>query len=264
MDGRRCEYLAGTLQQAATRIQLCGALAATIDGRRIDPDLPGRQGRLLFGYLVANRTRPTSRAVLIDALWPVDAPATAETTLSGILSRLRGALGRDAIEGKSQLRIVLPGDAWIDVEVAVDAIHRAESAVALGDWARAWAPARIALHAATREFMQGFEAPWIGERRRYLHALRLSALECVAAAGIGMDGPELASTERSARTLIELEPYRESGYRLLMQALERRDNVAEALRVYDGLRRLLRDELGVAPGAAVQTLHMQLLSRNGA
>lgn len=247
-----------------TRIQLCGTLAVTIADRPIEEALPGRQGRLAFGYLVSNRTRPTSRDDLVEVLWPDQAPATADATLSGILSRLRKVLGEGVLEGKSNLRLVLPADAWIDVEVAVDAIHRAEAAVALHDWTRAWAPARIALHVATREFMHGFDSPWVEEQRRYLHALRLSALECVAAVGLGLDGPELASTERSARELIRQEPFRETGYRLLMQALARRDNIAEALRVYEDFRCLLRDELGVAPAAATQELHKTLLATDSA
>jgi DNA-binding SARP family transcriptional activator len=245
-----------------TRIQLCGTLAVTIGGRRIEQELPGRQGRLVFACLVSNRTRPSTRAALIEALWPADVPATADATLSGILSRLRRVLGDGVLEGKSQLRIVLPDDAWIDVEVAVDAIHRAEAAVALEDWTRAWAPARIALHVATREFMHGFDTPWVDERRRYLHAVRLSALECVGVVGLGLAGPELASTERSARMLIQEEPFRESGHRLLMEACARRDNVAEALRVYESLRCLLRDELGMVPAAATQELHKHLLTTN--
>ena len=53
--------------------------------------------------------------------------------------------------------------------------------------------------------------------------------------------------ERAARTLIETEPYRESGYVLLMAALEAQGNVAEGLRVFERLRTLLRDELGTRP-----------------
>ena len=45
-----------------------------------------------------------------------------------------------------------------------------------------------------------------------------------------------------------------------MAALERRGNVAEALLAYDRLRVLLRDELGVAPSPAVQSIHSRLLS----
>ena len=44
-----------------------------------------------------------------------------------------------------------------------------------------------------------------------------------------------------------------------MQALAAEGNAAEALRAYERLRCLLRDELGVAPSAATQELHRALL-----
>jgi DNA-binding SARP family transcriptional activator len=68
------------LQSDVNRIQLCGALAVTIAGRRIEEALPGWQGRLAFGYLASNRTRPTSRTDLIEVLWPDQAPAIAAAT----------------------------------------------------------------------------------------------------------------------------------------------------------------------------------------
>jgi DNA-binding SARP family transcriptional activator len=46
-----------------------------------------------------------------------------------------------------------------------------------------------------------------------------------------------------------------------MEALEARGEIAEALLVYDRLRRLLRDELGVAPGTEVQAVLERLLAR---
>jgi pentatricopeptide repeat protein len=72
-------------------------------------------------------------------------------------------------------------------------------------------------------------------------------------------GTELAAAERSGRELIKLAPYRESGYRHLMRALARGGNTAEALRVYEQLRTLLRDELGIAPCAETLALHGELL-----
>lgn len=54
-------------------------------------------------------------------------------------------------------------------------------------------------------------------------------------------------------------PFRESGHRLLMEALAARGDVAEALRVYEELRVLLRDELGTPPSPATKALHRRLL-----
>lgn len=244
----------------ATRIQLCGMLAVEIEGRRCEDELPGRQGRLLLIYLVVSRARLVARRELLDVLWPSELPPTAETTLTGVLSRLRHVVGENVLQGREQLRLVLPADAWVDVEVALRAIHEAETAVHSGDWPRAWIGGRVALDVSRREFAAGSDAQWIEERRKSLGALQASALECIGEAGLGLGGTEIAAAERSGRALIALEPFRESGYRLLMRALEARGNAAAALAVYDRLRRLLRDELGAAPGAATQALHKHLLA----
>jgi DNA-binding SARP family transcriptional activator len=249
------------LASDATRIQLCGRLVVELAGRRVEDELPGRQGRSLFAYLAATRGRRSTRDELVAALWPEGAPDAAEASLAALLSKLRRVLGHGVIEGKADVRLVLPADAWVDLEAAGVGVHRAESAVALGDWEAAWAPARTALNAANRGFLPGYDAPWVEERRRWLEDVRLRALECVGTVGLRMGGTELAAAERSGRALVEAAPFRESGYRLLMEALAAQENVAEALRVYDRLRVLLREELGVAPGAATQELHGALLRR---
>lgn len=234
-------------------------MAVELAGRRID-ELAGRQGRLLFAYLVTNRLRPVGRGELANVLWPEEAPRAAETSLSGVLSRLRRALGEGVLQGRSELRLVLPADARIDVETAFEEIHRAQSAVALADWPRAWVSARIALHVSRRVFLPGYEGEWIDQRRRHLAALQASALECVGEAALALEGAETAAAERSARALIELDPYLEAGYRLLMRALQAGGNTAAALNVYDELRRRLREELGVPPSRETQDLHRQLLT----
>ena len=141
----------------------------------------------------------------------------------------------------------------------MEGAHRAESAIAEGRWAQAWGPAGTAYHVATRPFLPGLEAPWIDQWRRRLEEVRLRGLECFAAAGLGLGGPALAQAEERARMLTELAPYRESGHRILMEALAGRGNVAEALRAHERLRVLLRDELGIAPSPAVQAVHRRLL-----
>jgi DNA-binding SARP family transcriptional activator len=249
---------------ASTRVQVCGRLVVVWDGRRIEDELPSRQGRLLFAHLVTHRKAPASRAQLIDALWPDGPPPGADGALRVLLSKLRRLLGAEALRGKDEPYLALPPDAYVDLDAAGDKLHDAESAAALGEWVRAWAPARAALHTADRGFLRGHDAPWIDEIRRSLEDVRLRALDCVAAVGLGLRGPELGSAERAARALIDSAPYRESGYLHLMRALAMQDNAAEAIRVYDRLRCLLRDELGIAPGERAQELHGRLLDGSAA
>jgi SARP family transcriptional regulator, regulator of embCAB operon len=241
------------------RIQICGVLAVECDGQRMDGRLPGRQGRLLFTYLVVNRHRYIARDELAEALWREPDPAAVDSRLNPLLSKLRRVFGADAVEGRSTLRLCLR-DAWIDLEAATEAIHRAESSVVRQDWPRAWGPALTALFVAQRDFLPGEDAPWIDDIRHQLTEVRLRALECYAAAGLGIGGTELAAAVRAGRQLTRLAPMRESGYRYLMQALAGQGNVAEALSVYGQLSECLRDQLGVSPSPATRELHERLLA----
>jgi SARP family transcriptional regulator, regulator of embCAB operon len=241
------------------RIQICGTLAIERDGQRLDGMLPGRQGRLLFAFLVVNRHRRVPRDEVAEALWREPDPAAVDARLNPLLSKLRRVFGADALDGRATLRLCVP-DAWVDLEAATEAIHRAESSVAQQDWARAWGPSLTALFAAERGFLPGEDAPWIDEIRHQLAELHVRALESYAATGLGLGGTELAAAVRAGRQLTRLAPLRESGYRYLMRALAAQDNVAEALGVYAQLSDCLRDQLGVSPSPATRDLYGQLLA----
>ena len=242
----------------AARIQICGRVVVQIDGRRVERGLPGYQGPALVVLLAANRDRVVTRDEMIEALWPVERPPRPEAALSVLLSKIRGALGPGSVEGRPHLRLALT-DAWIDLEAATMGIHRAESAVALGDWTSVAGPARVALHTANRGILPGADAPWLVELRGRLEDIRLRALACVGTSSLRIGGTELPAAERCGRALVRLSPFREAGHGLLMEALDAQGNTAEALRVYDDLRRCLRDELGTAPSGELQALHRRLL-----
>jgi SARP family transcriptional regulator, regulator of embCAB operon len=245
----------------ATRIQLCGRYVVRLDGQRIEDALPGAKGQLLFAYLVLNRFRRIDRDELLNAVYGDDAPPGHQPRFSVLLSKLRRVVGAELLAGRAQLELVLPADAFVDVEAALEGVHRAESHIAKGEWVEAWGPSGIAYHVASRLLLAGHDASWLDDWRRRLEDVRVRGLECFAAARLGLGGPTLPQAEDCARQLIELAPFRESGHLILMEALEQRGNVAEALRAYDRLRVLLRDELGVAPGPAVQDAYRRLLAQ---
>ena len=112
------------------------------------------------------------------------------------------------------------------------------------------------------DFLAGHDNEWVRERRLELEELRLDAVECVAGAALALRGPRLAAGEKAARKLISRKPLRERGYRLLMEVMAARGEIPAALQTYEELRMRLRDELGIAPAAAVRALHKRLLMRN--
>jgi DNA-binding SARP family transcriptional activator len=238
-------------------------LSVELDGIELAGALRGKQVPLLLAYLVLTRERAVGREELIGALWPDTAPRSQDAALRTLLSRLRSALGSTVLVGREELALELPEPAWVDIEAAGHEIATAREALDRGDARSAWALAQVPLNIASRGLLPGVQAPWIEPRRRELADLRLQALEVIGRAGLSLGGTQLGSVERAARTLIESEPYRESGYVLLMQALQIQGNVAEGLRIFDRLRTLLRDELGTTPSPDAIAIHRELLDPSG-
>jgi DNA-binding SARP family transcriptional activator len=246
-------------QTGETRIQLCGRFVLRLTGRRVEDALSGAKGQLLFAYLVLNRLRRLDREELLGAVYGEEASPDHQPRLSVLLSKLRRVVGPERLTGRAQIELVLPERAFVDVEAALEALHRAESHVAKGEWAEAWGPSTVACQVAGRPLLRAHDRPWLDDWRRRLDDVRVRGLECFATASFGLGGPTLAQAAESARRLIELAPFRETGHLILMEALEQSGNTAEALRVYDRLRLLLRDELGIPPGPAVQEVYRRLL-----
>ena len=239
-------------------IRLCGPVLVDAGGRRLDAGLPGRQGRLLFAYLVLNRTRGCPRDELIDVLWPEGPPAAADSALSALLSKLRRALGEGVLTGRGELRLRLD-DVRVDIEASSAAILDAEGAMEAGDHQRAAEHAREALSTDLQTFLPDAEGGWAAEQRRELETIRLRALETLAEAGLRQGGRELGAAEQAARAAIAAAPFRESAHRLLMEIHEAAGNPAEALRAFEELRSLLREELGTTPGPAAMTVFERVL-----
>jgi DNA-binding SARP family transcriptional activator len=242
-----------------TTIELCGRLKVEIQGESLETRLPGRQGRMLFAYLAANRERPVPRDELMGALWPSTPPAAPGPALSTLLTRLRQAVGKGILEGRHELWLRLPAGASIDLEVMQARAARAERALASNDLRDALKAGREALVFTERRLLPEFTEPWVEERRREIDERKLAMLEVCARAGLVLGGHELTAAERAARTLVTHNPYRESSYALLMEIHAAQGDVAQALRVYDALRVLLRDELGVLPSPALIKLADGLL-----
>src|SRR4051794_2277552 len=239
-------------------IRLCGPVMVDVSGRRLDAGLPGRQGRLLFAYLVLNRTRGCPRDELIDVLWPEGPPAAADSALSALLSKLRRALGEGVLTGRGELRLHLES-ARVDIETSAAAILAAAAAMEAGDHTRAADRAREALSTDLQTFLPDAEGGWAAEQRRELETIRLRALETLAEAGLRQGGRELGAAEQAARAAIAAAPFRESAHRLLMEVHEAAGNPAEALRSFEELRSLLREELGTTPGPAAMAVFERVL-----
>jgi DNA-binding SARP family transcriptional activator/tetratricopeptide (TPR) repeat protein len=239
-----------------SRICLFGRMTVQIGGRAITP--PGRQGRMLLAYLVANRSRPVRRDELIDVLWEGLPPANPEADLTTVLSRLRRDIGADLLPTRD-LSLRLPEGAWVDLDVIDELGQQTLQALEgeLPDEAVRLADETLALMEG--ELLPGLEAKWIDERRRELAELRLLVREASVEASLQLGGVRLRRAKGMAESLVEEAPYRESGHELLMRVHAAGGNFAEAHRAYHRLRILLMNELGTTPGLGITELNERLL-----
>ena len=247
------------------RVSLTDHVSIEAPGIVIDEArFPGRQGRLVFAYLLGEHGHPVPRGDLAEALWGDSPPATWEKALSVLVSKLRALLAECGVNGAEALtsafgcyQLVLPPGTWIDVVAAEHAAAAAERALGSGDLEQARSAAATAESLARGTFLPGEDARWVAERRAEQRKTLARALECLSEVQRRVGQPGAAV--RAADELIALEPYRERGYRLLMQAQSAAGNDAEALRVYERCRRLLAAELGTYPSGETEALYRQLL-----
>src|SRR6185503_19826747 len=168
-----------------------------------------------LAYLVLERARPVPIDELADAVWGSTTPSGAwGTALSAIVSKLRASLRGvglasdwTVVTAAGCYQLMLPDDAWVDVEAARRALDEAESHVRGGRARDSWGPGNVAASVTARPFLAGVDADWIVRTRASLRDVRVRALECLAAAVAANGEHPLAA--QFAREVVELEPFRE-------------------------------------------------------
>lgn len=255
MDARAGQETGKT--QTGVVVSLAGRVSISANGIVVhDDQFPGRQGRLVFAYLATQAGRPIPREELAEALWSGTPPPTWEKALTVIVSKLRVLLEDCGVDGTKALtnafgcyRLDLPEGSSVDVVEARRAVE--DAAAAAADVARA---AEI----AGGPFLPGDEGDWVERQRRELADVRIRAFERLADASLRAG--DYSAAARLAQKVVDLEPYRESGYRRLMQAHAAAGNRAEGLRVYERCRRFLADELGAYPSPETESIYKELLA----
>lgn len=236
--------------------RILGQLEVLDEGRDVAPRRAKHRALLTALLLHPNQLMATDR--LIDSLWGDVPPDTAAKALQGHVLALRKLIGRERIRtehGGYRLE-VLPGE--IDLDRFESALQVARSTAEPDERAKLLAEALATWRGDPLADLR-YEAFAQSEIER-LETLRIGALEERIEADL--------AAGRHAEVLPELEryiaghPLRERLRELHMLALYRSGRQAEALRVYQDVRRRLSEELGIDTGPALQRLGQRILAQD--
>lgn len=221
--------------------------------------------RVILGVLALRAGDVVHYTELVDVLWGQAPPRTAFKTLHSHVARIRQALSASGVSPVVSTRhpgyvLELPRDR-VDAHRFEQLVTDAHTDLAHGDAQKAVRSLRAAARLWRGEPFSGLD---LGEWGRHeldrLRELWLSATENRWDAEIATGGAAAAVLELPR--LVAAEPMRERLTGLLMMALYRLGRHAEALTVFERLRRLLADELGADPGPELSALHTAILRRD--
>jgi SARP family transcriptional regulator, regulator of embCAB operon len=219
--------------------------------------------RQVLALMLLRANQVVSLDSAIEELWGQRPPRTAVTVVQTYVYQLRKQLRGP--QSRHWIRTVSPGyvldvpahdvDAWrfgmlVDRgRQALDAGRPADAVglltIALGMW-----------HGSVLENVE--HGPVLMRYAAGLEDQRMLAIELRLRANLGLGRHREVIPE--LRTLVAAHPYHEWLYAQLITALHRAGRRGEALAVYQNLRRVLNDELGLEPSEDVRQIHQSVLT----
>lgn len=234
--------------------RILGPLEVVDEGRVVP--LERKRVRALLGFLLLHANELVTSDRLIDEVWGADPPKTASASLQNHVSRLRKAVGKDAIVSQPAGYVFRVDPEQFDLarfeRLTADA-HEGE-ARERADKLRA----ALSLWRGSALEDLAFE-PFAQDEIRRLEEARLSALEERIEADLELGRTDLLG---ELEELVDRHPLRERFRAQLMRALYRAGRQADALAAYQDARTVLMDELGLEPSEELRTLQQAILRQD--
>jgi DNA-binding SARP family transcriptional activator/tetratricopeptide (TPR) repeat protein len=223
---------------------------------------PPRQ-RAVLAALAADAGRLVPVDTVVDRVWGEDPPERVRRTLHAHIARIRRTVEQvGAVAGRPVAVLRRSGGYLLDVDPAQVDLHRFRE---LTTRARALGAAderRLgllweALGLWRGEPLAGVPGEWAARMRRSWRQEHVAAV--VAWADAELQSGDPGAVIGPVGELAEEQPLVEPLALVLMQAHAAAGRTADALGVFDGIRRRLADELGADPGPELQAVHLALL-----
>ena len=237
-------------------VRMLGPVAIDGDGRSLAP-----RDRVVLAALAMSPREVVTPDRLADALWDEHPPSTWTKVVQGSVSRIRKALGPDAVRTARQGYVLdLPDDA-IDGPRFEQLVRRGRELLALHEPDRARYALTQALDLWYGPALADLEGWSPGETAaEHWEELRRDAEELRVEAALASGAWREVLTE--AGRLVADQPYRESRWALLARAQYQAGRQGEALATLQRARAVLAGELGLDPGPELAALEQAILHQD--
>ncbi|MDQ8044115.1 MAG: BTAD domain-containing putative transcriptional regulator [Patulibacter sp.] len=243
-----------------------GATAASAAEQPIELGSPKQ--RAVLAYLLLHRGRVVTTDRLVDAVWPIEPPPSATSSLQAYISNLRRAL-RDSAGGASPIAWNSSGYVFdvaadhVDLPAFRTAATDARAAADAERWADALTAADEALALWRGPLLEDLaDEPWVrGEAaaaEEILADVRETRITALLAEG------RVADAILAAQEVVAEGPLRDRGCWLLMVALYRAGRTPEALDRFREHAARMDAELGLEPGTELRELQVSILRQEPA
>lgn len=250
------------------KITLFGSLKAERGNHATDPQVITRfktqKVASLLAYLAYHLRQAHSREILIEMLWPESDALTLRNNLSVALSTLRNQFEPPGVPQGAVIRAdrfsvgLNPATVTTDVAQFEQAIKTAAQAGSSSERVQYLAEA-VELYQGP--LLPGFYDEWITGEQQRIAGVFFDA-EGALIAHLEQIG-DLTAALSYARRAVAIDPLREEGQLPLIRLLSTAGQPGAALRQYKDYERLLEEETGEEPSAALRGLFRQIEKTTG-
>jgi DNA-binding SARP family transcriptional activator len=219
---------------------------------------PPRQQALLC-ILAMRSNRVVSREEIVASLWDEDPPPSAEANVRTYAARLRHLLDparADVLASRRPGYLLRLDPDRLDANIFVKCVREARKLRNDNQLKESVRSLESAFHLWRGHPLPGVPGPFAETQRIWLSELRATAIEEHAELMITLGRLEITP---ELHVLIREHSFRERLRTLLMLALYRRGQQADALNLFQETRRMLIEQLGVEPGQELRRMHQRIL-----
>ncbi|MFN2498394.1 MAG: tetratricopeptide repeat protein, partial [Pyrinomonadaceae bacterium] len=224
-----------------------------------------RRARDILCFIVSRRHHRASKDTIIDTFWGETDMGAVEKNFHPTVSHIRKALNSSQ-PLKQNFLLYRDGDYQLNPEFSyridteefdrlLSEGENARRARKLDECVRAYEQA-LALYRG--EFMQGSYELWVEEQRTYYREQYLRLLESLAA--VAESAADWQKAMHLAQLIVREDQFREDIHCLILRAHSAMGNRGAVKEHFEGLKRILENELEVEPSAETKKLYQQLIA----